>query len=128
MATNAERQVAFKAKMRQAGKKQIAIWVDPAQEAAIAAFLAGTDPLPVTSSPSRPIRLPASRAERGKNAILAKPGGSKMTNYGKRTRQKSGPGARLGQKTFGDRGMAEHTWIHRFWRDAERLSEKFLIR
>ena len=60
MATNAERQAAFKAKMRRAGKKQIAIWVDPAQEAAIAAFLAGTDPLPVISSPSRSLRLPAS--------------------------------------------------------------------
>jgi hypothetical protein len=59
MATNAQRQAAFKAKMRQAGKKQIAIWVDPAQEAAIVAFLAGTGSLPVTPAPSRPIRLPA---------------------------------------------------------------------
>jgi 23S rRNA G2445 N2-methylase RlmL len=50
MATNAERQAAFKAKMRQAGKKQIAIWVDPAQQAAIVAFLAGTGELPVTAS------------------------------------------------------------------------------
>lgn len=60
MATNAQRQAAFKAKMRRAGKKQIAIWVDPAQEAAIAAFLAGKESLPVTSALSRPIRLPAS--------------------------------------------------------------------
>ena len=60
MATNAERQAAFKAKMRQAGKKQIAIWVDPAQEAAIVSLLADTGSLPVTPAPSRPIRLPAS--------------------------------------------------------------------
>ena len=53
MATNAERQAAFKAKMRQAGKKQIAIWVDPGQQAAIVAFLAGTGELPVTASPLR---------------------------------------------------------------------------
>lgn len=59
MATNAERQAAFKAKMRQAGKKQIAIWVDPAQEAAIAAFLVGKDSLPVTPPP-RLVHLPAS--------------------------------------------------------------------
>ncbi|MEO6563092.1 MAG: hypothetical protein ABIN99_08620 [Nitrosospira sp.] len=50
MATNAQRQATFKAKMRQAGKKQIAIWVDPAQQAAIVAFLAGTGELPVTAS------------------------------------------------------------------------------
>ena len=52
MATNAERQAAFKAKMRQAGKKQIAIWVDPAQQAAIVAFLAGTGELTVTGPPT----------------------------------------------------------------------------
>ncbi len=45
MATNAERQAAYKAKMRQTGKKQIAVWVDPAQQAAIMAFLAGTGEL-----------------------------------------------------------------------------------
>jgi hypothetical protein len=63
MGTNAQRQADFKARMRQAGKKQIAIWVDPQQEAAIGAFLAGAAPLPVTSGPSRlerPIRLSAS--------------------------------------------------------------------
>ncbi|MBA2659187.1 MAG: hypothetical protein H0U72_06485 [Nitrosospira sp.] len=48
MATNAERQAAFKAKMRQAGKKQITIWVDPAQQAAITALLAGIEKLLVT--------------------------------------------------------------------------------
>jgi hypothetical protein len=47
MATNAERQAAFKAKMRQAGKKQIAIWVDPAQQAAIVTVSS----LSVTHSP-----------------------------------------------------------------------------
>lgn len=60
MATNAQRQAAFKSKMRQAGKKQTAIWVDPEQEAAITAFLGGKGLLPVTPAPSRPIRLPAS--------------------------------------------------------------------
>jgi hypothetical protein len=69
MGTNAQRQAAFKARKRQAGKKQIAIWVDPQQEAAITAFLAGAASLPVTSEPSRPgrpIRLPAaSRKKRG---------------------------------------------------------------
>ena len=60
MATNAERQAAFKAKMRQAGKKQIAIWVDPAQKAAVVAFLAGMGSLPVTPAPSRPVRPLAS--------------------------------------------------------------------
>jgi hypothetical protein len=48
MATNAQRQAAYKAKMRLAGKKQITIWADPAQQAAIVAFLAGTGELPVT--------------------------------------------------------------------------------
>ena len=48
MATNAQRQAAFKAKMRQAGKKQITIWVDPAQQAAITALLAGMEKLLVT--------------------------------------------------------------------------------
>ncbi len=63
MGTNAQRQAAFKARMRQAGKKQIAIWVDPQQEATISAFLAGAALLPVTSVsplPDRPVRLPAS--------------------------------------------------------------------
>ena len=41
MATNAQRQAAFKAKMREAGKKQMTIWADPGQQAAIMAFLAG---------------------------------------------------------------------------------------
>jgi hypothetical protein len=62
MGTNAQRQAAFKARMRQAGKKQIAIWVDPQQEAAITAFLANAMPLPVTAEPlrhDRPIRLAA---------------------------------------------------------------------
>jgi hypothetical protein len=62
MGSNAQRQAAFKARMRQAGKKQIAIWVDPRQEAAINAFLAGAASLPVTPVPplpDRPVRLPA---------------------------------------------------------------------
>ena len=72
MATNAERQAAFKAKMRQAGKKQMTIWADPGQQAAIMAFL-GTGSLPVMTLPSRPVRLPA--ASRGRrNAIRVKPG------------------------------------------------------
>lgn len=64
MATNAQRQAVFKAKMRQAGKKQMTIWADPGQQAAIMAFLAGTGLLPVMTLPSRPVRLPA--ASRGK--------------------------------------------------------------
>jgi hypothetical protein len=64
MATNAQRQAAFKAKMRQAGKKQMTIWADPEQQAAIMAFLAGTGSLPVMTLPSRPVRLPA--ASRGR--------------------------------------------------------------
>ena len=48
MATNTERQATFKAKMRQAGKKQITVWIDPAQQAAITAYLAGTEKLLVT--------------------------------------------------------------------------------
>jgi hypothetical protein len=63
MGTNAQRQAAFKARMRQAGKKQIAIWVDPQQEATITAFLAGVAPLPVTPEPlqhDRPIHLATS--------------------------------------------------------------------
>lgn len=64
MATNAERQAAFKAKMRQAGKKQMTIWADPEQLAAIMAFLAGTDSLPVMTLPSRRVPLPA--ASRGR--------------------------------------------------------------
>lgn len=56
MATNAERQAAFKAKMRLAGKKQIAIWVDAAQQASIMAFLAGPGVLPVTVAPLRVVR------------------------------------------------------------------------
>ncbi|MEP7371200.1 MAG: hypothetical protein ABI659_03130 [Nitrosospira sp.] len=64
MATNAQRQATFKAKMRQAGKKQIAIWVDPAQQAAITAFLAGTGELPVTAPPLRVIHPPRIRKKR----------------------------------------------------------------
>lgn len=60
MATNAQRQAAFKSKMRQAGKKQITIWIDPVQEAAVVAFLASAGSLPVTPAPSRPVRLFAS--------------------------------------------------------------------
>ena len=64
MATNAERQTAFKAKMRHAGKKQIAIWVNPAQEAAIVAFLAGTGELPVTAPPLRVTHPPRIKKKR----------------------------------------------------------------
>ena len=64
MATNTERQAAYKAKMRQAGKKQIAIWVDPAQQAAIVAFLAGAGELPVTAPPLRVIHPPRIRKKR----------------------------------------------------------------
>ena len=64
MVTNAERQAAFKVKMRQAGKKQMTIWADPGQQAAIMAFLAGTGSLPVMTLPSRRVRLPA--ASRGR--------------------------------------------------------------
>lgn len=64
MATNAERQAAFKAKMHQAGKKQIAIWVDPAQHAAIVAFLAGAGELPVTTSSLRVTHPPRIRKKR----------------------------------------------------------------
>ncbi len=49
MATNAQRQAAFKEKMRQAGKKQITIWVDPEQQAVITALLAGMEKLLVTT-------------------------------------------------------------------------------
>jgi hypothetical protein len=70
MTTNAERQAAFKARMRQAGKKQIAVWVDAAQEAAVIAFLSGASPLPsplpVTPAPSRSIRLTTSGRPRKK--------------------------------------------------------------
>lgn len=64
MATNAERQAAFKAKMRQAGKKQIAIWVDPAQQAAIVAFLAGTGELPVMRPQLKVTHSPRIRKKR----------------------------------------------------------------
>ena len=53
MATNTERQATFKAKMRQAGKKQITVWVDPAQQTAITAYLAGTEKLLVTTPPPK---------------------------------------------------------------------------
>ena len=64
MATNSQRQAAFKAKMRRSGKKQIAIWVDPAQEVAIVAFLAGTDALPVTAPAPRVSHPPRIRKRR----------------------------------------------------------------
>ncbi len=64
MATNSQRQAAFKAKVRRSGKKQIAIWVDPAQEAAIVAFLAGTDALPVTAPAPRVSHPPRIRKRR----------------------------------------------------------------
>ena len=64
MATNAQRQAAFKAKMRLAGKKQIAIWVDPAQQAAIVAFLAGTGALPVAAPPLRVSHPPRIKKKR----------------------------------------------------------------
>jgi hypothetical protein len=76
MGTNAQRQAAFKARMRQAGKKQIAIWVDPPQEAAITAFLAGAAPLPVTFGsplPDRPVRLPASPRKPRKKRDIREP-------------------------------------------------------
>ena len=68
MATNAQRQAAFKAKMRQAGKKQMTIWADPGQQAAIMAFLRGTASLPVMTLPSRRVRLPAASSGRKKRA------------------------------------------------------------
>lgn len=62
MATNAEIQAAFKAKMRQAGKQQIAIWVTPEQKAAIKVYLESGDrllvmtpPVPLLPFPSSPI-------------------------------------------------------------------------
>ena len=64
MATNAERQSAYKAKMRQTGKKQIAVWVDPAQQAAIMAFLAGTGELPVTTSRLKVVHPPRIKKKR----------------------------------------------------------------
>jgi hypothetical protein len=53
MATNAERQASFKTKMRQAGKKQVTLWVDPTQQAAIKTLLINGETLPVTIQPLR---------------------------------------------------------------------------
>ena len=64
MATNAQRQAAFKAKMRQAGKKQIAIWVDAAQQATIASFLAAAGELPVTVPPLKVTHPPRIKKKR----------------------------------------------------------------
>ncbi len=64
MATNTERQAAFKAKMRQAGKKQIAIWVDPAEQAAILAFLVGAGELSVKTPLLRVAHSPRIRKKR----------------------------------------------------------------
>jgi hypothetical protein len=76
MGTNAQRQAAFKARMRQADKKQIAIWVDPQQEAAITAFLAGAAPLQVTFGPpppDRPVRLSTSSRKSRKKRDTREP-------------------------------------------------------
>ena len=43
--TNQERQAAYKAKMRQQGKRQATGWVDAAQHEAIKAYLQGDEPL-----------------------------------------------------------------------------------
>ena len=64
MATNAQRQSTYKAKMRQAGKKQMTVWADPAQQAAIVAFLAGTGELPVTAPQLRVIHPPRIKKKR----------------------------------------------------------------
>src|SRR5665213_1367625 len=64
MATNAQRQAVFKTKMRQAGKKQMTIWADTGQQAAIVAFLAGTGELPVMSPPMRVTHPPRIRKKR----------------------------------------------------------------
>lgn len=48
--------------MQQAGKNQLLVWVDPAQRAAILAFLA-EGAFPVANPPSRPVRLPASQGK-----------------------------------------------------------------
>jgi len=50
--------------MRKTGKKQIAIWVDPAQQAAIMAFLAGTGELPVTTSRLKVVHPPRIKKKR----------------------------------------------------------------
>lgn len=62
MSTNAQRQATFRKKMQQAGKNQLLVWVDPAQRAAILAFLA-EGAFPVANPPSRPVRLPASQGK-----------------------------------------------------------------
>jgi hypothetical protein len=62
--------------MRQADKKQIAIWVDPQQEAAITAFLAGAAPLQVTFGPpppDRPVRLSTSSRKSRKKRDTREP-------------------------------------------------------
>lgn len=41
---NKDRQAAFKQKMRDTGMRQVSIWVDPCQEQAVKALLAGTQP------------------------------------------------------------------------------------
>lgn len=66
MGTNEGRQMAFEAIMRQAGIKQIALWVDTIQGTTIIAFLMGVRTFQVTSAPSHSIRLPASRGFRKK--------------------------------------------------------------
>lgn len=53
MSTNAERQAAFKARMKAEGKRQLTVWVTPAQAAAIRAYLEG-EPLPVTQPQPTP--------------------------------------------------------------------------
>lgn len=50
--------------MRLAGKKQMTIWADPAQQAAIVAFLAGTGELPVTAPQLRVIHPPRIKKKR----------------------------------------------------------------
>lgn len=64
MTTNAERQSVYKAKMRSSGKRQIAIWVDPAQHAAIMAFLSGTGKLRVTPPQSKAVHPPKLKKKR----------------------------------------------------------------
>lgn len=48
MTTNAQRQAAFKARMRSQGKRQITVWVTDAQAQAIKTYLEGHQSLPET--------------------------------------------------------------------------------
>ena len=50
--------------MRLAGKKQMTVWADPAQQAAIVAFLAGTGELPLTTPQLRVTHPPRIKRRR----------------------------------------------------------------